>query len=75
MIIIVSNRNVATVDPASDQIEFGGDDLFGDDFNEQAGQTSYASQRRSTMTATGGSDCFPIWQRTVRPRRSACLPR
>lgn len=37
MIIVVSNRNVATVDPLGTDIQFGGADLFGDDFNAQGG--------------------------------------
>lgn len=37
MIIIVSNRNVETVDPHSNDIEVGDEKLFGDDFNAQGG--------------------------------------
>ncbi len=37
MIIVVSNRNVATVDPNSTKPENGDEKLFGDDFNQQGG--------------------------------------
>ena len=37
MIIIVSNRNVETVDPDSNEIEVGDENIFGDDFNTQGG--------------------------------------